>query len=322
MLSCCHSFCIQCIQSFINEDTGTNSITCPSCHQITPVPDGGVTSLPRNLRLINKQSHIFSKITSNPPPPCDSCSEDTSVAYCTECRDLLCKQCWNAHKKLRLSHTHSSFTLDEGHTMSRDKLSKVIPSFTHTCQDHSDQQLKYYCQQCIIPVCSECTVINHKDHPVIEVGKQVDSNKATVYESIQGFQVAQQQLKKVLILGEEMKEKINARKNEIDTIIRQTFATLQQLLHEREEALLAQNSEVANTKVACLSLQLDGVQHLLEAMTYCENLVTIAVGEYNDVELISIAHTLQTRANQLQLQKLLIKIFYLVNNLNVFCWYV
>ena len=300
MLSCCHSFCTQCIQSLINEGTGTNSITCPSCHQTTPLHKGGVTSLPHNLHLINKEGDTLRKITSNPPPSCDSCSEDTSVAYCTECTDFLCKQCWDAHQRVRSSRTHSSFTLEDVRAMSQDNLTKLIPSFIHSCQDHTDQQLKYYCQQCIIPVCIECTIINHKDHPVTEVSKQVDSNKATIHESIQGFQVAQQQLKKVLISGEEIKEKIKVCKNEIDIIIRQTFSTLQQLLHEREEALLAQSSEVANAKEACLSHQLDRIQHLLETMTYCESLVTSAVGEYNDVELLSVAHTLQTRAKQLQ----------------------
>ena len=300
MLSCCHSFCIQCIQSLITEGTRINSITCPSCHQTTPVPKGGVTSLPRNLHLVNKQGDTLRNITSNPPPSCDSCSENTSIAYCTECTDFLCKRCWDAHQILRSSHTHSSFTLEDAHAMSQDKLTKLIPPFIHTCQDHTDQQLDFYCQQCIIPVCVKCTIINHKDHPVTEVSKQVDINKATVHESIQGFQVAQQQLKKVLISGEEIKEKINARKNEIDIIIRQNFATLHQLLHEREEALLAQNSEVANAKEARLSLQLERIHHLLDTMTYCESLLTSAVGEYNDVELLSVGHTLQTRANQLQ----------------------
>ena len=300
MLSCCHSFCTQCIQSLINEDNGTNSITCPSCCQTTPLHKGGVTSLPHNLHLVNKHGDTLRKITSNPPPSCDSCSEDTSVAYCTECTDFLCKQCWDAHQRLRSSRTHSSFTLEDVRSMSQDNLTKLIPSFSHTCQDHTDQQLDFYCQQCIIPVCVKCTIINHKDHPVTEVSKQVDSNKATVHESIQGFQVAQQQLKKVLISGEEIKEKIKVCKNEIDTIIHQTFSTLQQLLHEREEALLAQSSEVAKAKEACLSHQLDRIQHLLETMTYCESLVTSAVGEYNDVELLSVAHTLQTRAKQIQ----------------------
>ena len=300
MLSCCHSFCTQCIQSLINEGKGAKILSCPFCHQTTPVPKYGVTSLPRNLHLVNKQGDTLHKVTSNPPPSCDSCSENTSIAYCTECTDFLCKQCWNAHQLLRSSRTHSSFTLEDAHAMSQDKLTKLIPSFIHTCQDHTDQQLKYYCQRCVIPVCSECTIINHKDHPVTEVSKQVDIDKATVYESIQGFQVAQQQLKKVLISGEEMKEKIKGRKNEIDTIIHQNFATLQQLLHEREEALLAQSSEVANAKEACLSLQLEGIHHLLETMTYCESLITSAIVEYNDVELLLVGHTLQTRAKQLQ----------------------
>ena len=299
MLSCCHSFCTQCIQSFINEDTGTNSVTCPFCHQTTMLPKG-VISLSRNLHLISKQDNILSKISSNPPPPCDSCSEDTSIAYCAECRDLLCKDCWNSHQKVRITRMHSSFTLKDTCSMSREQLTKLIPSFIHTCQDHTDQQLDFYCQQCIIPVCVKCTIINHKDHPVTEVSKQVDSNKVTVVESIQGFHVAQQQLNKVLISGEEMKEKIKARRNEIDTIIHQKFSTLHQLLHKREVALLGKSNEVANAKEACLTCQLEGIRHLLETISYCENLVTSAVGEYNDVELISVAHTLQTRANQLQ----------------------
>ena len=78
--------------------------------------------------------------------------------------------------------------------MSRDNLTKLIPSFPHNCQEHSDQQLKYYCEECIIPVCIKCTIINHNDHFVTEVSKQVDRNKASVHDSIQGFQVAQQQL--------------------------------------------------------------------------------------------------------------------------------
>ena len=55
ILSCCHSFCTQCIQSIITEDTGAKILSCPFCHQTTPVPKDGVDSLPRNLHLVNKQ---------------------------------------------------------------------------------------------------------------------------------------------------------------------------------------------------------------------------------------------------------------------------
>ena len=302
LLSCCHSFCTQCIQSLITEGTETNSLTCPSCQQTTYVPNGGVTSLPCNLHLINKQSDILSKIASNPPPPCDSCGKDPAIVYCTECTDLLCKQCWDAHQMVRLTRTHYSFTLEEAHSMSQDSLAKMIPSSSCTCQDHTDQQLDFYCQQCAIPICVKCIVINHKEHPVSEVSKQADKNKQAIFQCLEGFQVAQQQLNKFLISGEEVKGMIKACKNEVDTIIRQTFANLQQLLHQPEEALLAQSNEVANAKEVRLSLQLEGIQCLLETITHCQRFATTAIGEYNDVELLSVAHTLQTRANQLQQQ--------------------
>ena len=296
MLSCCHSFCTQCIQSLINEGTGTNTFTCPSCHHIVSVSKGGVSSFPRNLRLVNKQSNIFSKIKSIPPPPCESCSENISVAYCTECNDLLCKQCWDAHQLLRLTRTHTSFTLEEAQHLSHDKLA------VNTCQDHTNQQVKYYCEECTVPVCVECTIINHNGHVVTEAIKHAEQCKEDIEQRFKSFQLAEQQLKQLLITGEKIKDNIKASKYEIDTIIRQTFANLQQLLCQKEKVLLAKSCELANAKEDRLSLQLQGIHRLLESMTYCHSLSTSAVGEYNDVELLSIAHTLQTRANHLQKQ--------------------
>ena len=49
-----------------------------------------------------------------------------------------------------------------------------------------------------------------------------------------------------------------------------------------------------------LSIQLEGIQHLLDSMSHCHSLASIATSEYSDVELLSIAHTLHKRANDLQ----------------------
>ena len=300
MLSCCHSFCTQCIQSLVSKSAGNKSIVCPTCLETTLISEKGVTSLPRSLHLFNKQCDVLAKITSTPPPPCDSCSEGTSIAYCTECTDLLCNDCWDAHKKLRMSRTHSSFTLEEARTMSQDKLTKLIPTFTKTCHDHTDQQLKYFCQQCIIPVCSECTLFDHKDHPFTEISKQIEKKKTAVRAAFQGFQKAEQQLQAALASGEEIKREIKTCQHNIDTEIRQAFATIQQHLRQREESMLAQSREMADADVNHLSPQLEEIQDLLDTMMYSHSLATSAVGEYNDVELLSVAHTLQTRANQLQ----------------------
>ena len=204
---------------------------------------------------------------------------------------------------VRSTRTHSVLNFEEIHDMPQEKLSNKINLFSSfTCQTHADQQFEFYCQQCNILTCVKCTIIDHKDHSVTEINKQAEMNKEAICQSLQCFKPAEQKLKEVLMLGEEVKGMIKAYKNEVDTIISQTFANLQQLLHQREEALLAKNSEIANAKGAHLSLQLEGIQHLLEAITHYQSLTTTSIGEYNDVELLSVAHTLQTRANQLQQQ--------------------
>ena len=301
ILSCLHSYCLQCITKLHVE--GTTSITCPTCNQSTTIPDEDVSSLPRNVRLSEetKQDKILRKVTSTSPPPCDSCGENSPIAYCTECEKLFCKVCWDAHQKLSFLRSHSSFTLKEGQNMSRDKLIKMLPS-SPMCHDHDDQKLRIYCQQCTIPVCVECTIISHKGHPVHEVSKQIIQNKEEIQQGLECFPVSQKHLKEVMTAGEEMKKKIKARKNEVDTIIQQAFAKLQQLLHQRKEALLAKSSEEAMAKEVRLSIQLEGIQRLFESMSHCHSLASIATSEYSDVELLSIAHTLHNRSINLQQQ--------------------
>ena len=305
ILSCLHSYCLQCITKLHVE--GTTSITCPTCNQSTTIPDEDVSSLPRNVRLSEetKQDKILCKVTSTSPPPCDSCDENSPIAYCTECDDLLCSVCWQYHQGLKKSRSHSSFTLKEAQNTCRDELIKMLPSSSSSspmCHDHDNQILDLYCQQCTIPVCVKCTIISHKGHPVHEVSKQIIQNKEEIQQGLERFPVSQEHLKEVMTAGEEMKKKIKARKNKVDTIIRQAFAKLQQLLHEREEALLAKSSEEAMGKEVRLSFQLEGIQCLLESMSQCQSLASIATSQYSDVELLSIAHTLHNRSINLQQQ--------------------
>ena len=301
ILSCLHSYCLQCITKLHVE--GTTSITCPTCNQSTTIPDEDVSSLPRNVRLneISKQDKILRKVTSTSPPPCDSCDENSPIAYCTECDELFCNKCWEHHQGLKTSSSHSSFTLKEAQNTSRDNLIKMLPSSSPMCHDHVDQKLSFYCNQCAIPVCVGCTIDKHKGHPVDEMSKQIIQNKEEIQKIVDAFPAVQKHLKEFLTAGEEIRKKITAQKNKVDTI-HEVFLKLLQLLHERKEALLAKRSEVAMAKEVRLSIQLEGIQHLLDSITHCHSLASIATSEYSDVELLSIAHTLHNRFIKLQQQ--------------------
>ena len=183
--------------------------------------------------------------------------------------------------------------------MPREELLKLLPSSSLSCQDHPRQELDFYCQQCSVPVCVKCTIISHRDHPVTEANQQVGKTKEELSKGMDNVKKSEEKLTAVLKVGKETKEKIKGRKEEVDLLIRQSISSLHKLLEGREEALIEQSNKVAMAKQARLSRQLDSIKALMEDMTACEDLSLTATRDYSDVELLSIAHSLQKRATKL-----------------------
>ena len=77
---------------------------------------------------------------------------------------------------------------------------------------------------------------------------------------------------------------------------------LRQLIDKHEEELLVKCRRMASSKETHFSIQMEGLQHLSESMSQCHSLASIATSQYTDVQLLSIAQTLQDRADTLQQQ--------------------
>ena len=306
ILSCLHSYCLQCINKIHVQ--GTNSITCPSCYHPTTLPDGGMASLPLNIRLIEEaeQDKVIQRLISSPLPVCESCEDSTaSVAYCRDCDDLLCQECWDMHRKMKSLRSHFAFAIDNLEKKCQSDLLKMLPSSTSSvplCPDHDNQMLGFYCTQCAIPVCVGCTISRHKGHPVKEVNEQVNQNKTELLKGVETLPEKKKQLEKVIKTIDDKKRKLKAVKSKGDGIIHEAFTKLHHLIDQREQELLTKNMEIATTKETHLSIQKEGFQHLLESMSHCHSLASIATSQYTDVQLLSIAQTLQDRADTLQQQ--------------------
>ena len=95
------------------------------------------------------------------------------------------------------------------------------------------------------------------------------------------------QLEQLMSNIEETKMKIHHCKDEVDSIVHEVFAELRKLIDLREEALLTENNRIAMAKEACLSIQLEATQRLLESTFNCHSLSSIATSHYSDVQLLS-----------------------------------
>ena len=58
VLSCLHSFCLQCIEKMVEADT---NVKCPLCEECTPLPEGDPASLHRNIHLNDQFKLIVKK---------------------------------------------------------------------------------------------------------------------------------------------------------------------------------------------------------------------------------------------------------------------
>ena len=65
VLQCNHIYCQGCLRRLVDRNRhGQFNLTCPTCRQVTPIPAGGVKSLPPAF-IINKLLEIMKKATDN-----------------------------------------------------------------------------------------------------------------------------------------------------------------------------------------------------------------------------------------------------------------
>ena len=88
LLQCFHVYCRQCLVPLVDRDQqGRLGLSCPTCRQVIPIPDRGVSGL-QSAFLINDLLGIISKVRS-----CSEHREEELRSHCETCGELVCVQC-------------------------------------------------------------------------------------------------------------------------------------------------------------------------------------------------------------------------------------
>ncbi|XP_060569207.1 uncharacterized protein LOC132727656 [Ruditapes philippinarum] len=101
---------------------------------------------------------------------CQPCDEEgtrlPAHGYCTDCKEHLCKTCFIAHKKNRLSKHHK---LQDAMNMPQvlQQRSKSIHTgqsnfLTTPCLKHPQEMIKFYCHDHVEFLCSVCVTLAHQ----------------------------------------------------------------------------------------------------------------------------------------------------------------
>lgn len=159
ILSCLHSFCQKCLESYDLIGAGTSSLVCPLCRKLTEIPDEGPQCLPDNFLLTNALDQLSVKASKEYVLHCTNCEDNSeATSRCLECAEFLCVNCVHAHRRIRVTKDHRILSMD---TLQADRQTLHRPSF---CVQHEDEFYMFYCTQCDCLICRECTILDHRGH--------------------------------------------------------------------------------------------------------------------------------------------------------------
>lgn len=94
-LPCGHSFCLVCLQNYVN--SCRMMFTCPSCRAAAQVPHEGVVGLPINKVLAKGAQLMRQRRQCGDTPVCFTCQTAVGVSECGHCGRMWCDICGASH---------------------------------------------------------------------------------------------------------------------------------------------------------------------------------------------------------------------------------
>lgn len=202
LLNCGHTFCGTCLLGMLKVDC----IRCPQDRKDTAVMDG-LKSLTKNYTLLDLLRSGFSGVMEEHVTYCDVCDDEQHVAqsYCVDCGQAMCEIVSKSHTKVRASKNHKILPVSH---MQQDVSSSSLFCSTH------DQAFRYFDVTCNLPICADCSVLNHASHKfqsldeaAADFKKDLDAVRNRAHEVVAKSKNIEESLGDVLVHLEENYEK-------------------------------------------------------------------------------------------------------------------
>uniref|UniRef100_A0A8C1FCI8 FinTRIM family, member 80 n=1 Tax=Cyprinus carpio carpio TaxID=630221 RepID=A0A8C1FCI8_CYPCA len=185
--TCGHSFCMNCLNKFWDQDDQKGIYSCPQCRQtFSPRP-----ALSRNTVLaevVEKLKREALEAGTVSPILSFAVSGDVDCDICTETKLKAIKSCLACLASYCESHIQTHYTSP---ALRRHKLVNASPHLLDQICSQHDKLLELYCCQDQQLICIQCALINHQNHsmtsPAAErqkIQEQLKSNQDDLQEDM------------------------------------------------------------------------------------------------------------------------------------------
>ncbi|KAI4829114.1 hypothetical protein KUCAC02_023176 [Chaenocephalus aceratus] len=246
-IPCGHSYCMNCIQSYWDEEDGKKPHSCPQCRQaFTPRPVLG-----KNTMLAALVEEL--KKTGPPPAPADLCfagPQDEACDFCSGRKLKALKSCLVCLASYCEKHLQPHY---DSPKFAKHKLVEPSRSLQENICSRHDEVMKLFCrtdQQCI---CYLCSVDEHKGHDVVSAAAERTEKHKELEGSRQNIQQRIQDREKEVKLLQQEAEAINRSADKAVEDSEEIFSELIRVMEKRssdvkQQVRSQQESEVSRVK--------------------------------------------------------------------------
>eukprot|EP00729_Bicosta_minor_P030982 gene30982-biopygen4918 len=115
-------------------------------------------------------------------PVCDVCDEEDATKHCNDCKKIqfFCDGCFTGMHSSATKQGHVPTPIQE-HLASVKAAKEGTPTALQMmCSIHTDEALKFFCDDCDILVCAMCAVLHHNGHTLKPVGEAVQQHRGEI----------------------------------------------------------------------------------------------------------------------------------------------
>ena len=296
LLKCFHVYCEQCLQRLVKREG--QSLPCPQCRKVTPLPVGGVPELQGAfyIHYLFDVEDALKKVSSSEQTMCNKCKNRKAVGFCRTC-GFACQRCKELHQEWEEFKMHEFIDLD---TLTGD-VTTLVPPLKKTlfCATHPAKKAKLYCETCDKLICRDCIVRVHRDHQYDLVPESFAKQEKVIVDSLKpvGEQIAT--LERAVESVDTRCAAVVEQKTAVVAEIHTAMAHLRQALEVRETELVGQAEQTAQQKLKTLAAQRDGFELQLGQLRSCQDFVEESRRTCSQGEILRMKSPLVKQVNDL-----------------------
>ena len=280
MLPCLHTFCLQCLEKASEVQGAKETLKCPSCDEKVSLPEGGIQSLPVDLRKAHEVEIAgYGRKLETGKEACGVCYRSGSgpaISFCVNCCEFLCHVCEEHHRSARKTQKHEIVTVGTNSDTKEGHGEQALLGKCHQprkpCPVHDDEKLKFFCELCDKLICCDCMWLEHNDH--LSQCYRVEAIAAKAMDALQTQAGECQSI--VASLSDSIAQcktaiqQVESKKREADDVI-------VKCLNQIRDALLAQCENILLGKVTGLKMQICELEKLHDDVSHVSDMITDAL---------------------------------------------